>query len=87
MSERDVAAAVGSTAYGTNGEKIGKVESFFADDRTGVPTWVAVSTGLFGLFAVTKVLAELAAVVFEAPRKRSIAAAIAAASAAFWVWR
>jgi stress response protein YsnF len=48
VSERDVAAAVGSTVYGTNGERIGRVESFFADDRTGVPTWVAVSTGLFG---------------------------------------
>ena len=48
VSERDVAAAVGSTVHDSNGEKVGKVESFFADDRTGVPTWVAVSTGLFG---------------------------------------
>jgi stress response protein YsnF len=48
LSEREVAAAVGSTAYGTNGDKIGTVQSFFADDRTGDPTWVAVRTGLFG---------------------------------------
>ena len=48
LSEREVTAAVGSTAYGTNGDKIGTVQSFFADDRTGDPTWVAVRTGLFG---------------------------------------
>ncbi|MGR7024621.1 DUF2382 domain-containing protein [Geodermatophilus sp. URMC 62] len=48
LSERDLSAAVGSTAQGPDGEKIGTVESFFVDDRTGAPTWVAVSTGLFG---------------------------------------
>jgi uncharacterized protein (TIGR02271 family) len=48
LSEREVSAAVGSTAYGTDGDKLGTVEAFFVDDRTGAPTWVAVSTGLFG---------------------------------------
>ncbi len=48
LSERDLSAAIGSTAQGADGEKIGTVESFFVDDRTGAPTWVAVSTGLFG---------------------------------------
>ena len=48
LSEREVSAAVGSTAYGTDGGKLGTVEAFFVDDRTGAPTWVAVSTGLFG---------------------------------------
>lgn len=48
LSERELAAAIGSTAYGPDGEKIGTVEHFFTDDRTGAPTWVAVSTGLFG---------------------------------------
>jgi hypothetical protein len=48
LSERELSAAIGSTAYGPNGDKIGTVESFFLDDRTGTPTWVAVSTGLFG---------------------------------------
>nr|WP_204264326.1 PRC and DUF2382 domain-containing protein [Geodermatophilus normandii] len=48
MSERDLSAAIGSTVQGPDGEKIGTVESFFVDDRTGAPTWVAVSTGLFG---------------------------------------
>jgi stress response protein YsnF len=48
LSEREVSAAVGGTAYGVDGDKLGTVEAFFADDRTGAPTWVAVSTGLFG---------------------------------------
>ncbi|MFW3171517.1 PRC and DUF2382 domain-containing protein [Geodermatophilus sp. CPCC 206100] len=49
LSERELSAAIGSTAYGPDGEKIGTVEHFFTDDRTGAPTWVAVSTGLFGV--------------------------------------
>ncbi|SNS57114.1 conserved domain-containing protein [Geodermatophilus pulveris] len=48
LSERELSAAIGSTAYGPDGEKIGTVEHFFTDDRTGAATWVAVSTGLFG---------------------------------------
>jgi stress response protein YsnF len=48
LSEREVSAAVGSTAYGANGDKLGTVEHFFVDDQTGAPTWVSVSTGLFG---------------------------------------
>jgi stress response protein YsnF len=48
LSERELSAAIGSTAYGPDGQKIGTVEHFFTDDRTGAPTWVAVSTGLFG---------------------------------------
>ena len=48
LSEREVSAAVGGTAYGANGDKLGTVEHFFVDDRTGVPTWLSVTTGLFG---------------------------------------
>ncbi len=48
LSEREISAAVGTTAYGANGDKIGTVEHFFVDDRTGAPTWVSVTTGLFG---------------------------------------
>ena len=48
LSEREVTAAIGSTAYGDGGDKLGTVEHFFVDDRTGEPTWVAVTTGLFG---------------------------------------
>src|SRR4051794_6374690 len=48
LSERELSVAIGSTAYDSSGDKIGTVEHFFSDDRTGAPTWVAVSTGLFG---------------------------------------
>jgi len=48
LSEQEVSAAVGTTAYGADGHKLGMVEAFFVDDRTGAPTWVAVTTGLFG---------------------------------------
>ncbi|MBB3086314.1 DUF2382 domain-containing protein [Geodermatophilus sabuli] len=48
LSERELSAAIGSTAYDSDGHKIGTVEHFFTDDRTGAPTWVAVSTGLLG---------------------------------------
>jgi stress response protein YsnF len=48
LSEREVSAAIGATAYGSDGDKLGTVDHFFLDDRTGAATWVAVSTGLFG---------------------------------------
>ena len=48
LSEREISAAIGTTAYDADGDKIGTVEHFFVDDRTGAPTWVAVTTGLFG---------------------------------------
>jgi stress response protein YsnF len=48
LDEREVSAAIGSTAYDANGAKIGTVEHFYIDDRTGAPSWVAVTTGLFG---------------------------------------
>ena len=42
LSEREVSTSIGSTAYGVNGDKLGTVEHFYVDDRTGAPTWVAV---------------------------------------------
>lgn len=48
VSEQDVAAAIGSTAYGSDGRPVGTVETFYDDDRTGAPTWVSVSSGLLG---------------------------------------
>jgi stress response protein YsnF len=48
LDEREVSAAIGSTAYDASGAKIGTVEHFYVDDRTGAPSWVAVMTGLFG---------------------------------------
>ncbi|WP_303323836.1 PRC and DUF2382 domain-containing protein [Actinomyces radicidentis] len=37
-----------STVIDQDGDKIGKVGQLFLDDQTGEPTWVTVSTGLFG---------------------------------------
>jgi stress response protein YsnF len=48
LSEREVSTSIGNTAYGSDGDKLGTVEHFYLDDRTGTPTWVAVTTGLFG---------------------------------------
>jgi stress response protein YsnF len=48
LDEREISAAIGSTAYDASGTKIGTVEHFYVDDRTGAPSWVAVLTGLFG---------------------------------------
>jgi stress response protein YsnF len=48
LTEREVSASIGSTAYDTAGDKIGTVDHFFVDDHTGAPSWVAVTTGLFG---------------------------------------
>ena len=48
VSERDVSAAIGSTAYGSDGESVGTVETFYTDDRTVATTWVSLSSGLLG---------------------------------------
>jgi uncharacterized protein (TIGR02271 family) len=48
LSEQELSAAIGGTAYGSDGGKLGMIEAFFADDRSGTPTWVSISTGLFG---------------------------------------
>ncbi len=39
---------IGSTAYGSDGGKIGKVGQVYLDDETNQPEWVTVNTGLFG---------------------------------------
>ncbi|GGX73389.1 DUF2382 domain-containing protein [Streptomyces minutiscleroticus] len=39
----------GLTAYDPAGEKVGKVEEVYVDDRTGRPDWITVTTGLFGM--------------------------------------
>ncbi|WP_432544972.1 DUF2382 domain-containing protein [Kineococcus sp. SYSU DK002] len=38
----------GTTVTGSDGDKIGKVDEVFLDNRTGQPEWVSVKTGLFG---------------------------------------
>jgi uncharacterized protein (TIGR02271 family) len=49
MIEReDIDRIEGSTAYDAMGEKVGRVGQLYLDDDTGRPSWVTVSTGLFG---------------------------------------
>jgi len=40
---------VGSTAFDSAGNKIGKIKKLYVDEKTSAPKWVAVHTGLFGL--------------------------------------
>ncbi|GAA1349856.1 PRC and DUF2382 domain-containing protein [Falsarthrobacter nasiphocae] len=39
----------GSTVFGNDGEKIGKIGEVYLDDQTNEPTFATVNTGLFGL--------------------------------------
>ena len=39
-------------------EKLGKVAGLFVDDTSGVPTWVSVTSGLFGAHHYLLPLAE-----------------------------
>ena len=48
LGDDQLQQAIGSTAYGSNGEKIGKVGQIYLDDETGRPEWATVNTGLFG---------------------------------------
>ncbi|MBF6225522.1 PRC-barrel domain-containing protein [Nocardia abscessus] len=43
---------IGSSVYGPEGEKIGKVKRVYVDNNSGSPTWIAVSTGLFSADAL-----------------------------------
>jgi uncharacterized protein (TIGR02271 family) len=44
----DAGQAIGATAYGSDGEKIGKVGEVYLDDQSGAPEFYTVNTGLFG---------------------------------------
>ena len=48
LTETDTRQVIGTTAYSTDGDKIGKVGQVFLDDETGRPEFVTVNTGLFG---------------------------------------
>lgn len=39
---------MGRQLRGSGGEKIGKIDDIYIDDRSGEPEWLAVTTGLFG---------------------------------------
>lgn len=42
------AEVTGRTALDSKGDKIGKIGQIYVDEQTGQPSWVTVSTGLFG---------------------------------------
>ncbi|WP_462418108.1 DUF2382 domain-containing protein [Kytococcus sp. Marseille-QA3725] len=48
FSKDQLRALRNGTMYGADGEKIGKVEEIYLDDRTNEPEWATVNTGLFG---------------------------------------
>ena len=48
IDQNNINDVIGSTVYGADGEKIGKVGQVYLDDQTGKPEWVTVKTGLFG---------------------------------------
>jgi len=48
LSQDQLQNVLGQTAYGSNGEKLGKVGRVFLDNASGLPEWVTVETGLFG---------------------------------------
>jgi stress response protein YsnF len=48
LNETEIRDVIGATAYGSDGQKIGKVGQLFLDDETGRPEFVTVNTGFFG---------------------------------------
>jgi uncharacterized protein (TIGR02271 family) len=48
LNRDEMFQAVGADAYGSDGEKIGKVGQVFLDDETDEAAWATVNTGLFG---------------------------------------
>ena len=48
ITQDQLRAVVGATAYDRDGDKIGKVGQVYYDDATDQPTWVTVNTGFFG---------------------------------------
>jgi len=48
LNESQARETIGSTAYSSDGEKLGKVGQLFLDDQSGRPEFVTVNTGLFG---------------------------------------
>jgi uncharacterized protein (TIGR02271 family) len=48
IDEARIGSLTGATVYGNDGDKIGKIDAVYLDDRTNRPEWIAVKTGLFG---------------------------------------
>ncbi len=48
LDQNQIDNAIGQEVYGSDGDKIGTARQVYADDETGRPEWVTVTTGLFG---------------------------------------
>ena len=48
LSNDEMLQAIGTDAYGSDGEKIGTVGQVYLDDETDEAAWATVNTGLFG---------------------------------------
>ncbi len=48
LDQNQIDTAIGQEVYGSDGDKIGTARQVYADDQTGRPEWVTVTTGLFG---------------------------------------
>ncbi|TCC55298.1 DUF2382 domain-containing protein [Kribbella pittospori] len=49
IDQDQVQRLIGRDAYGSDGDKIGRVGQVFLDDQTGRPDFATVNTGLFGM--------------------------------------
>lgn len=48
LNDIEIRDVIGATAYGFDGEKIGRVGLIYFDDQTGQPEFATVNTGFFG---------------------------------------
>jgi uncharacterized protein (TIGR02271 family) len=48
-SPQDVQQFVGRAAVDSEGSKVGKIGQVYLDQQTGMPLWVTVATGMFGI--------------------------------------
>ena len=48
LDNTQIDQVTGTTAYGSDGSKVGKVGQVYLDDETGQPEWATVNTGMFG---------------------------------------
>ncbi|HEY7815097.1 MAG TPA: PRC-barrel domain-containing protein, partial [Nakamurella sp.] len=58
MTMMDFGLLDGASVTNQDEEKLGKVAGLFVDDASGVPTWVSVTSGLFGTHHYLLPLAE-----------------------------
>src|ERR1700689_5411395 len=45
---QDVQQFIGRTAVDSEGNKVGKIGQVYLDERSGLPLWVTVATGMLG---------------------------------------